>query len=245
VPWLALALAVLALSPGVTEAQATAEPGTPGAPSPAPAETPPPDAAPPPRAASAPSPDDPRFDADFDDARDAPSIALGPAGKGDVILSVDVGWLRSGARADLGITNWLDIVLRADALLLYERLRGPKGVHVGLRVVPVSSGTFRAAVEGTIGQTFVRGEIITENILTVSGQALAGAVFPWAHFYARVGVRGMSDNDTGAGWTRDAEFGLGAERAFRRLIFGAEAFVWSRPTLSGIGQWRLRLGYAF
>lgn len=259
-PWLALTVAVLVLAPLATTAQApdpaSPPPPAPEAPAPPPrtgesapapgGESPPP-SRPAEPAASPPAgeakQDDLDFDSDFDD-RATPSIALGPVTSGDVLLSVDVGWLRSGLRADLGVARWLDLVLRVDTLLLYERFRGPTSVNLGARVSPVSSGVFRASIDLSVGQVFIPGDVVVENMTAVRGDAIAGAVLPWATLYARVGLRGLSGGSADAGWTRDSEFGLGAERTFGRLIVGAEGFVWSRPSLTGLGQWRIRVGYA-
>jgi hypothetical protein len=115
---------------------------------------------------------------------------------------------------------------------------------VGVRLSPVSAGVFRASIDLSVGQVFVPGEVVVATMTTVRGDAIAGAALPWATLYARLGMRGLSDAGSDAGWTRDAEVGFGVERSFRRLIVGAEGFVWSRPSLSGTGQWRIRVGYA-
>jgi hypothetical protein len=230
VPWVALAFAVLLLAPRVPAAQETQGTGAPAPQAPAPAATPP--------------PAEEDLDDDFEEERPRPSLALGPAARGKVVLSVDLGWIRSGVRADLGIARWIDLVLRLDTLLLYEGFRGPSSVNAGVRLTPVSDGLFRASIDLLVGQVFIPGEVVVSNLTAVRGDALAGAALPWATVYARIGVRGLSGGDSDAGWTRDSELGFGVERAFGRIIAGVEGFVWARPGLSGLGQWRLRVGYA-
>ncbi|ABS28559.1 hypothetical protein [Anaeromyxobacter sp. Fw109-5] len=204
-------------------------------------------ASPPP---SAPPPGDAEIyvtgdDADFEPERPRHSLALGPVGRGDMIASLDVGWLRSAVRADLGLGSWLDLVLRFDTLLLYEGFGGQNGIHVGVRASPAATGLLRAGVELTLGQLFVPGDVSMANLTALRGSATAGLVLDWATFYARGDIRWLSSLEpSGAGWARDHELGAGIERGLGRFILGAEAYLWSRPGLSTLGQWRLRVGYA-
>jgi hypothetical protein len=183
--------------------------------------------------------------AEFEPERPRHSLALGPVGRGDMIASLDLGWLRSAVRADLGLGSWLDLVLRFDTLMLYEGFGGQNGLHLGVRASPASTGLFRASVELTVGQLFVPGDVSMANLTALRGAATAGLVLDWATFYARGDIRWLSNLEpSGAGWARDQELGAGIERGLGRFILGAEAYLWSRPGLSTLGQWRLRVGYA-
>ena len=204
-----------------------------------------------PAGAAAPSPPSaakkPGVDAEFEPERPPASIALGPNGRGDVTLSRDVGWLRSGLCANLGLGSWIELVLRGDTLLLYRGFGGQSGIHAGVRLMPLSLGALRAGVELTIGQLFTPDTTTMSSLTTVRGEVLAGALLDWAAFYGRFALRGIAggSSNNSPGWTRDEEVGVGVERTFRkRFILGAEAYWWARPGLSTLGQWRIRLGYA-
>ncbi len=170
---------------------------------------------------------------------------LGPARRGEAMLSLELGWLRSGVRAELGLGANVGIFVAADTLLLYEGFHGPSGVHLGLRATPFD-GTFRATAEASIGEIFAPRSVSNANVTTLRLQGAAGLVTDWATVYARAALRGYASAfGSDAGWTRDEEFGLGVERpVFRRLVVGAEAYLWSRPGLSTLGQWIVRIGYA-
>jgi hypothetical protein len=184
-------------------------------------------------------------DRDFEPEAPSPSVALGPVGRGDLIVSLDLGWLRSGVRADLGLASWIDLVLRADALLLYDGFGGHDGIHLGVRISPVSQGLLRAGGEFSVGQIFVPGENTVTNVTALRASASAGLVLDLATIYGRGDIRWLSSMRTaGPGWSRDGELGVGLERAFGRFIVGAEGYVWTRPGLSALGQWRLRVGFA-
>ncbi|WP_242343149.1 hypothetical protein [Anaeromyxobacter terrae] len=184
-------------------------------------------------------------DRDFEPEVPARSLALGPVGRGDLLVSLDLGWLRSGLRADLGLGSWIDLTLRADTLLLYDRFRGQSGIYAGVRASPTSQGLFRASAELSVGQVFVPGDATMANLTAFRGSATAGLVLDLATLYGRADIRWVSNlKPAGPGWTRDAELGAGVERAFGRFVVGAEGFVWARPGLSGLGQWRVRVGMA-
>jgi hypothetical protein len=186
-----------------------------------------------------------RHDEDFEPEAGRPSIALGPARRGDALLSFRLGWLRSGVRAELGLGANIGIFVDADTLLLYEGFRGPSGVHLGLRATPLD-GSFRLTVEGSIGEIFAPRSTSNANTTALRLGGAAGVVTDWATVYARAALRGSASAfASDAGWTRDEEFGLGVERPLlRRIVVGAEAYLWSRPGLSSLGQWIIRIGYA-
>lgn len=184
-------------------------------------------------------------DRDFEPEAPSPSIALGPVGKGDLVLSLDLGWLRSGVRADLGLGAFIDLVLRADALLLYDGFGGHDGIHLGVRFSPLSRGLLRAGAEASVGQVFVPGVRTVTNVTAIRASATAGLALDLLTIYGRGELRWLSGmKSRGPGWARDGELGLGIERAFGRFVVGAEGYVWTRAGLSELGQWRLRAGIA-
>jgi hypothetical protein len=198
-------------------------------------------------APAAPAADSKALDADFEPEVRRPSIALGPNGRGDFTVALDLGWLESGVGATLGLGGWFDLTLRAETLLLYDGFSGQSGVHLGVRITPVSEGLLRAGVELSGGQLFSPEPSSVGALTTVRGEATFGAVLDWATFYGRVAMRGISGGSASdsPGWTYDEQVGLGVERTFRkRFIVGAEGYLWARPGLSTLAEWRLRLGYA-
>ncbi|HVI95293.1 MAG TPA: hypothetical protein VM753_14880 [Anaeromyxobacter sp.] len=206
-----------------------------------------PGAGPPATAPAAPGADAKALDADFEPEARRPSIALGPNGRGDFTIALDVGWLESGVGATLGLGGWFDLTLRADTLLLYDGFSGQSGIHLGVRISPVSEGLLRAGVELSGGQLFSPEPSSLGALTTVGGQATVGAALDWATFYGRAAVRGISggSESSSPGWTYDEQVGLGVERTFRkRFIVGAEGYLWARPGLSTLAEWRLRFGYA-
>jgi hypothetical protein len=182
-------------------------------------------------------------DDDFEPER-ARSLALGPLPSGSPLLSADVGWLRSGLRVDLGVVGAIDLVLRADTMLLEDGLDGPSSAHLGVRFTPVAEGALRVGVEVTAGQVVVPARADTVTLTTVRGELVLGTVLDLGNVYARLALRGVDPGVSGLGWTRDEELGLGVERALGRFILGAEGFIWARPRHSGMAQWRIRVGFA-
>jgi hypothetical protein len=174
-----------------------------------------------------------------------PSVALGPTPRGGAMLALDLGWLRSGVRADLGLGATLSIFLSMDTLLLYDGFHGPSGVHIGLRTTPLQ-GPFRATAEISIGEVFAPRSVSSANTTTLRLGGAAGLVTGWATVYARAALRGSAGSfESDAGWTRDEELGVGIERALsRRLVVGAEAYLWYRPGLATLGEWTIRIAYA-
>ncbi len=182
-------------------------------------------------------------DDDFEPDR-ARSLALGPLPPGSPLVSADVGWLRSGLRLDLGLVASLDLVLRGDAMLLYDGFGSQNGAHLGLRFTPIAEGAFRVCLEATAGQVIVAGRAETVTHTTFRGELVIGTLLDLGNVYARAALRGVDPDVPGLGWTRDEEIGLGVERALGRFVVGAEAFAWARPRHSGLAQWRIRVGFA-
>jgi hypothetical protein len=183
--------------------------------------------------------------AEFADRQPA-SIALGPVPRGRPFLSADLGWLRSGARFDLGMGIGLDFTLRIDTMALYAGFGGQTGVHAGLRWTFVEEA-FRGTVEASAGKVFQPTDPGFQSMTTIEGGLAAGVVLEVGTVYARVTFRGMG-GEAFAGiptFRREVEAGGGVERGWRRFVFGAEGFVLNRPGHAGLGEWRLRAGVSF
>jgi len=187
------------------------------------------------------------WDEDFDPQPGRHSLALGPVAPGELIPSLEVGWLRSGLRVDLGLGLDVDLYVRFDAFALQGGFDGQNVGAAGVRFSPIKEGPFRLSMAAELGGVFVRSGRSTVDMAAVRGELTAGVVplEDWL-VYARISLRGVSTSlgadDT---WGRDGEFGGGVERViFQRLVLAAEAFTWARQGQPGLGQWRVRVGYA-
>ncbi|ABC83996.1 hypothetical protein [Anaeromyxobacter dehalogenans] len=185
-------------------------------------------------------------DDDFEPDEPLRSLALGPLPRAKAMVSADVGWLRSGVGLGVGLGAALDLVLRIDAMPLYEKgFGGQRELQGGLRFSPIAEEDLRLTVQATGGQVFISKPAEVVTFTTVRGEILLGATFDLLSPYARLGVRTMSRNVEGAdAWQREEEIGLGVERVLGRFVVGAEGYLLARPHRSGMGQWRLRVGYA-
>jgi hypothetical protein len=243
---LALTLALAAL-PAL--ANAADPPATSPPPRSPPASSPPP-ASPPktgsttdaPETAGAENP--PANDPDFQADVPAQSLALGPLASGTGIISMDVGWLRSAARLDVGVASFVGFFFSADTMLLYRGVSGETSFHGGLRVTPITEGSFRVSIEGSAGEYFIPVRLGSERYTQVRGDLLAGYTFDPVTVYGRVGLLGASQSEVPgrSGFVRQEEFGAGVETAWRKFVFGVELWGWSRPDHPNLGQWRLRAG---
>lgn len=186
-------------------------------------------------------------DDDFDPHVQPPSVALGPAPRGGVVMSAGVGWLRSDVTIQLGLGAWLDLVLRGDAMLLYDGFNAQNTFYGGLRVSPFDEGFARLTLTLEGGEIFIPVVAGSKTVPVVRGEVAAGLVLDPVTVYGRVALRGLSgksayDDDS---WSSDTEAGLGVEgHVSRRLVIGAEVFAWSRPEADTLWQWRLRVGWS-
>ncbi|BDG03365.1 hypothetical protein [Anaeromyxobacter oryzae] len=183
-------------------------------------------------------------DPDFEPEEPVHSLALGPAPSGTPVVSMDVGWLWSGLRLDLGITSLVGLILSADTMLLYRGFDSNTGVHFGVRLTPITGGAFRLSIEGTAGQIFIPMSIGSETLTQIRGDVIFGTTIDPVTVYGRFGLIGEKGSDVPGrpSFLGQEQLGAGVETAWRRYVFGAEAYVWARPGHSGIGQWRLRAG---
>jgi hypothetical protein len=183
---------------------------------------------------------------ELDDDFGAPpsrSIALGPVRKGGVLLSLDLGWLRSGLRGDLGLSRTLNLVARVETFALDYGFSAQNAVYAGLRWSPLGGdSTARVSVTGEVGSILHENQ--AEYVLR--GEIAAGAVLSFATPYARAAVRALYfDAGDGGSYAPEGEIGLGVERNLGSILVGAEAALWLRPALDTLPQWRIRAAYEF
>lgn len=174
----------------------------------------------------------------------ARSMALGPLPGGALLPSLEAGWLRSGARADLGLVGGFDLVLRVDTMALHRGLDGQNGGHLGLRFTPFAEDAVRLGVEVSVGQVLITAPANTVNLTAVRGELVLGALLAPGNLYLRLAMRGVDSDVTGLGWSRDEEIGVGLERALGRFLLGGEVYSWARPRHGTLAQWRIRVGFA-
>ena len=187
------------------------------------------------------------LDEPFEEDTGTPSMAVGPAGAGGIVLEVDVGWLTSAVQGHLGLTSWLDIMGRFEAMPLYQGFQGQNGIILGLRLAP-EHGSFRYSVSTLAGREFVPHGASAAWLTTLRGEAACGLVIGRLTPYARAEVHGLqSDNLFARRWEWDGDVGAGLESAWlsrRQLILGGEVYAWIRPGSGSLLQWRLRVGWA-
>src|SRR5205814_1547706 len=103
-------------------------------------------------------------------------------------------------------------------------------------------GTFRLSVSGGAGEIFLGSGIQSQDLFMVKGEVTAGlSLYPYGTPFLRAALRGLKyDHGVGfSGWGRDEELGLGYEIKVWRLIVGGEAYLWARPALASLPQWKV------
>jgi len=175
------------------------------------------------------------------------SLALGGLESGQVDLSLDVGWLRSGLRADVGVVAGIDFTARLEAFLLHDPARGQAGAHLGLRYAPLVEGPVRLALAAEGGAVVVPEASGNATNLVLRGELHGGYVLGSpGRVYVRIAARGFRGGDLqDVLWRADGEAGAGWELQIRHLLLGAEGFAWFRPSSHVLPQWRIRVGWAF
>ena len=175
------------------------------------------------------------------------SLAFGGLEGGQLNLSLDVGWLRSGLRADLGIVSGLDFTARVDLFLLHDPARGQSGAHLGLRYSPAPEGALRCAAAAEAGAVAIPEASGSTALLVLRGELHLGYSFGSPGLgYLRVTGRALHGGDLETAlWRADGEAGAGWEIQLRRLLLAAEGFLWFRPSSHVLPQWRLRVGWSF
>lgn len=175
------------------------------------------------------------------------SLAFGGLRAGDANLCGELGWIRSGARVDVGIAGGLALTARAEAFLLHRLSTGQNGGALGLRWGSDTGGFLLGALAFEVGLFSGRDPIGTALVYDLRGEGHLGVnLEQFGVAYLRAALRAA---DGGEGrqslWQFDGDLGVGWELQLGRWLGGAEGFLWLRPGLSALPQWRLRAGYAF
>lgn len=182
---------------------------------------------------------------DFEGAEEPRHMILGSLPTGGLMVTGEVGWLKSGIRADIGLSAGFDLTLRADAFLLGDILSGQDGLSLCVRYTPPYRGLVRFAAEVGAGEVYIPQRFGMDSLFVVRGE-LVGAL--WLEDlglpYLRASARALGfDKASHSGWGRDAELGIGWERALsRKIVVGVEGFLWFRAGLANLPQWRIRVG---
>jgi hypothetical protein len=186
----------------------------------------------------------PELDDGFEEDRPVPSIALLAPTAGTLDAALDVGWLRSGLRAGVGINSWVSLVAHLDSMILYNGLNAQNSVGAAVRVTPYR-GPWRATLELGGTEIVVPVGAGSRTVAAFRAELAAGFVSERVGAYARVQLRGLASPTVGDDrWARDGELGAGVEvPLWSGLTLGAEAFSLSRGGLRPLFQWRLRVGY--
>jgi hypothetical protein len=182
--------------------------------------------------------------ADFWETPEPQHLAVGPVPRASTMLSFEVGWLRSGPVANVGLGASFDLALRASAFLLHDLLKGQNEIYAGIRYPPLAHGALRLSVELGAGEIFIPQRVTSSSLTELRGELAAGLSFRRAGFlYARGVARALRfSGNLQTGWGGDGEVGLGYELGIRRFILAAEASAWLRPGYQPLAQWRLRVG---
>ena len=180
----------------------------------------------------------------FEDAEEPRHMILGPAPLGRLMITADAGWLRSGIRADIGLSGGFDLSVRADAFLLGDLLSGQDSLSLSVRYTPPYHGLFRFAAEAGVGEVFIPQLFGVDSLFAVRGE-MVGAL--WLEDlglpYLRASARALGFDKAGhSGWGRDAELGVGWEHSVKKIVVGVEGFLWFRAALPNLAQWRIRVG---
>jgi len=124
----------------------------------------------------------PGHDPDFDPAPNVASLQFGPIKPTRLMLSADVGWLKSGVRFLAGAGVGLDLIGRFETFLPGVPNGGQNGVHVGVRWSSQDLDPVRLAGMLEVGEVFVAGHAATTaaTSTTRANAAPAGVTEPAA-----------------------------------------------------------------
>lgn len=175
------------------------------------------------------------------------SMAFGGLGPGDANIYGELGWIRSGARIDVGVAGGLALTVRAEAFLLHHVTTGQNGGALGLRWASNTGGFLLGAAALEAGLFSGRDPIGTALVYDVRGEGHLGVNLEQLGIaFLRAGLRASNAGEGHQSlWQFDGDVGVGWELQWRRWLGGAEGFLWLRPGLSALPQWRIRAGYAF
>lgn len=175
------------------------------------------------------------------------SMAFGGLSAGDANLYGELGWIRSGARIDVGITSSISLTVRADGFLLHHFSQGQNGGHLGLRWGSDTGGFLLGALAFEGGVFSGRDPVGTAIVYDLRGEGHLGVnLDPFGIGYLRAALRAADGGESRRSlWQFDGDLGLGWELQLGRWLGGVEGSLWIRPGLAALPQWRIRAGYAF
>lgn len=188
----------------------------------------------------------PGGDPDFDPAPDVTSLQFGPVRPTRLMLSGDVGWLKSGVRFLAGAGVGLDLIGRADTFLPGVGNGGQNGLYVGLRWSSQDLDVLRLSTAFEVGEVFVAGQTADASYLSMRLEVAAGAELSGWRPYARAALAFDKASVTaGPEWFSTTELGVGLERTFGRHVLAVEGGAFLQAQVPKITTWRLRYGHAF
>lgn len=185
-------------------------------------------------------------DADFDPAPNGASLQFGPIKPTRLMLSGDMGWLKSGVRFLAGAGVGLDLIGRFETFLPGVPNGGQNGVFVGLRWSSQDLELLRLGASLEIGEVFVAGRTADASYLSMRAEVAAGAELDGWRPYGRAAMAFNKGSVTaGPEWFNATELGLGLERTLGRHVLGLEGGRFLQSEVPGITTWRVRYGHAF
>jgi hypothetical protein len=175
------------------------------------------------------------------------SMAFGGLGSADANVYGELGWIRSGARVDVGITSSFALTVRGEGFLLHHFSQGQNGGALGLRWGSDTGGFLLGALAFEGGVYSGRDPVGTAIVYFLRGEGHLGVnLEQWGIGYLRAALRATDGGESRQSlWQTDGDLGLGWELQRGHWLGGVEGSLWIRPGLAALAQWRIRAGYAF
>jgi len=188
----------------------------------------------------------PGHDPDFDPLPTATALQFGPVKPTRLMLSADMGWMRSGVRFLAGAGVGLDLIVGFDTFLPGVPNGGQNGILVGLRWSSQDLDPVRLAGTLEVGEVFVAGHAADASYLSMRGEFALGLELSGWRPYARALLAVNSASvSAGPSWFSTSELGLGLERSFDRNVVAVEGSTFVQSDVPNILMWRVRVGRAF
>jgi hypothetical protein len=185
-------------------------------------------------------------DPDFDPAPHRASLQFGPIKPTRLMLSADMGWMKSGARFLAGAGVGLDLIGRFDTFLPGVPNGGQNGVYVGLRWSSQDLDPFRLGGMLELGEVFVAGRTAEASYLTIRTELAMGFdLDAWRPYGRALLAVNNASVTAGPAWSTTAELGLGLERTFGPNVVALEGSSFVQSGVPSILMWRARVGRAF
>jgi hypothetical protein len=175
------------------------------------------------------------------------SMVFGGLGSADANVYGELGWIRSGARIDVGIVSSLALTFRAEGFLLHHFSHGQNGGFLGLRWSSDTGGFLLGALAFEGGVFSGRDPVGSAIVYDLRGEGHLGLNLDQLGIaYLRAALRAADGGESRRSlWQMDGDLGLGWELQVGRWLGGVEGSLWIRPGLAALPQWKIRAGYAF